>query len=43
MKHATPQTIDAIASLLDVVRERTELTERKHGTFYRKASVPALP
>ena len=38
MKHATPQTFDGIAAVLDVVRARPELTERKHGTFYRKAS-----
>jgi hypothetical protein len=38
MKHATPTTIDSIANVLDVVRRRPELTERKPGTFYRKAS-----
>jgi hypothetical protein len=38
MKHATPETIDAIAAVLGIVRARPELTERKHGTFYRKAS-----
>jgi len=36
MKHATPQTFDGIAAVLEAVRARPELTERKHGTFYRK-------
>ena len=38
MKHATPGTIDSLTAMLDVVRQRPELTERKHGTFYKKSS-----
>jgi hypothetical protein len=38
MRHATPATIDTIADVLDIVRTRRELTERKPGTFYRKAN-----
>ena len=38
MRHALPATIDALKATLDAVRARTELRERKHGAFYRKAA-----
>jgi hypothetical protein len=38
MRHATPATLDTIEDLLDRIRQRPELRERKRGAFYRKSS-----
>jgi hypothetical protein len=37
VKHATPETLQSIVSLLDEIRA-SELRERSFGTFYRKSS-----
>ncbi|MBV9509805.1 MAG: hypothetical protein JO303_05945 [Caulobacteraceae bacterium] len=36
MKHAGPAALDALAPLLEAIRARPGLTERKPGVFYRK-------
>jgi hypothetical protein len=38
MKHAGADALDGLDDLLVAVRLRSELTERKRGTFYRKSS-----
>lgn len=38
MKHAGDAALDQLDALLGVLRERTELTERGRGKFYRKSS-----
>ena len=38
MKHATPETIDKLASKLDRIRSLGVLKEKKKGTFYNKSS-----
>jgi hypothetical protein len=38
VKHATPETLQSIVSLLDKIRAASELRERSFGTFYRKSS-----
>jgi hypothetical protein len=38
MKHAGADALDELDDLLVVVRLRSELTERKRGTFYRQSS-----
>jgi len=38
MKHASPQTLDALAPLLKRVRAIPGLTERKAGIFYLRAN-----
>ena len=37
MKHAGPAALEALAPLLEAVRTRRGLTERKPGVFYRKS------
>lgn len=37
MKHATPAALDSLSELLDQVRTRDGLTERKLGIFYRRS------
>ncbi len=37
MKHAGPRALDALDSLLNQIRTRPGLTERKRGVFYRKS------
>ena len=36
MKHAGSEALDQLEGLLEQVRLRTQLTERKRGIFYRK-------
>jgi hypothetical protein len=36
VKHAGPAALDAISGLLEKLRDRTALVERKHGIFYVK-------
>ncbi|GAB4473181.1 MAG: hypothetical protein OHK0037_33490 [Elainellaceae cyanobacterium] len=38
MKHASPETLTQISSLLEHVRQHAGLRERKLGTFYRKSA-----
>lgn len=38
MKHAGDAALDELEDLLAIVRERSELIEKKRGTFYRKSS-----
>jgi hypothetical protein len=37
MKHATDAALGAISDLLDKIRTRSELKEKKLGVFYRKS------
>jgi len=37
VKHATPESLDRLESLLTSLREMPELVERKRGTFYRRS------
>ena len=37
MKHATDAALTAISDLLDQIRTRQELREKKLGVFYRKS------
>ena len=37
MKHAGAEALDQLEGLLEQVRLRTQLTERKRGVFYRKS------
>lgn len=37
MKHARSATLDGLSDLLDVIRGKSGLTERKRGIFYRKS------
>ena len=37
MKHAGNDALDALEDLLRSVRQYTQLTEKKRGTFYRKS------
>ena len=37
MKHAGAEALDQLEGLLERVRLRTQLTERKRGVFYRKS------
>jgi hypothetical protein len=38
MKHASPETLPQLSSLLERVRQHAGLRERKLGTFYRKSA-----
>jgi hypothetical protein len=38
MKHAGDATLDALEGLLQQIRDYGDLTERKRGIFYRKAT-----
>ena len=38
MKHAGDVTLDALENILRQIRSYSELTERKRGIFYRKAT-----
>lgn len=38
MKHASPETLTQLSSLLEHVRQYAGLRERKIGTFYRKSA-----
>lgn len=38
MKHAGPETLDALADFLDQIRRHPGLREPKRGSFYRKSS-----
>jgi hypothetical protein len=38
MRHARADALDGLEEVLAAVRERTELTERKRGIFYRKST-----
>lgn len=37
MRHARPETLDALEPVLEQIRALPGLTERKRGIFYRKA------
>ncbi len=37
MRHARDEALDALEPILVQLRERSELTERSRGTFYRKS------
>ena len=37
MKHAGPQTLDALESVLEKLRQHPSLAERKRGTFYLRS------
>jgi hypothetical protein len=37
MKHAGPETLDALEELLKKLRTLPQLTEKKRGTFYKKS------
>jgi hypothetical protein len=37
MKHAGAQTLQLLSDLLDQIRQRQELKEKKPGIFYRKS------
>jgi hypothetical protein len=37
MRHATTQTLERLEWLLDQLRKKADLTEKKPGIFYRKA------
>lgn len=37
MRHATPETLDAIEPLLEGIRKAPGLRERRRGIFYRRA------
>jgi hypothetical protein len=37
MKHATSAALDGLSELLDQIRTREGLTEKKPGIFYRKS------
>ena len=37
MKHAGDEALDQLEGLLERVRHRSHLTERKRGVFYRKS------
>jgi hypothetical protein len=38
MKHAGPEALNALADLLEEIRQYEGLRERKRGSFYRKSS-----
>ena len=38
MKHAGPQALDSLEHILRELRKMPGLTEKKRGTFYRRAS-----
>jgi hypothetical protein len=37
MKHASPAVLEGLSALLDSIRQRRGLSERKLGIFYRKS------
>jgi hypothetical protein len=37
MKHATPMALDSLLDLLNQIRARRELREKKPGIFYKKS------
>jgi hypothetical protein len=37
MKHASPAVLEGLSALLDAIRQRSGLSERKLGIFYRKS------
>lgn len=37
MKHATPATLERISALLDQIRQKDVLQEKRLGVFYRKS------
>jgi hypothetical protein len=37
MRHAGAEALEALSALLDEIRQRNGLTERKRGIFYRRS------